>query len=332
MTSNDIVDVDIDHVYKVYYGSQNKNMTDPEAKQEHDTNYKELTDSLEYVIKDSVDYDGTYFAPYLYKTKYIIVGTRPISDRYPGEIGTENVCETIYSDYKIDKNKIHTVYVRNFRIKGLDLSDVERITVEIGGQQINKFYDFQIDICNKEFIKYTDKIPDEIVLPIDILPIPLHHQIKIRVWQKINHVLPVHDMKLEYDIYFSNNEKFNTATGDIKLLMNQAQYCGGPFDGRLNYNHPIDTMCIKYKENKRPEEISLLINGKYKLKLKLNYVLNDFYVYKFDKYVNFSQIDNAKFIDQDNKKLTDNEIDTEFCTNIQMMCVRSCMAGLMFSK
>ncbi len=320
MTSSDIVDIDIETVYKVHYGSQNKEMTDPEAKQEHDTNYKELIDSLEHVMKDSVDYDGKYFVPYLYKTERKFIEKKVVYDGY------------IYSDFKIDENKIHNIYVRNFRIKGLDLSDVDYIEVEIGGQRINRFWDFQIDICNKEFIKYTDKAPDEIVVPIDILPIPAWHQIKIRVLPKPNHVLPVHDMKLEYDIYSSNNEKFNTKTGDIKLLMNQSQYCGGLFNGRLDYNHPIDTMCIKYKENKRPEEISLLINGKYKLKLKLSYVLNDFYVYKFDKYVNFSQIDNAKFIDQDNKKLTDNEVDTEFCINIQMMCVRSCMAGLMFSK
>ncbi len=253
---------------------------------------------------------------------------------------------SISTDHIEDPN---LCFINNIKISGIKLEYIDNIYLEIGNQIICDFKKDTIEILNKEVnnIEYDKfklddftylNLPDDIIkiclkflniydetellLPIKIIPIPKYHLMYIIVTVKPNSI-PVLNLSLQYDILRTNNYKFDTDNNKVKLLINQPQYM-------KRWYNPVDTICVKFLGNNNiPEDFEIILpNNDNNYHLKLNhcykYTLNDYHVYKFDRFINFSNVNCGHSV---NIKFNAIVIDI-FCISSQLMQIKDGMVRL----
>lgn len=265
-------------------------------------------------------------------------------------------------------------YIRNLRFEGLNKKDFKYMDYEVGGQRFDRFFNCMYDVYVKELSHTFDNSllnDNTVIIPILILPLLEWHDIRVTIECNVKSKIV-----LKYDMYKTENKEYNTTDSKIELLINQVQQhtCWivdpepepetEPYSARLNYFHPINILCIRFKKDTN-KKIHLCFNGDMRLLLEHSYIVKDIinedydiYVYKFGtlytvvdkvfstvcddiagivksyltskKYINFSQIDNVRIMDENCYPIT-NYTDS-FCFNIQMVRIMLGMAGLQFSQ
>jgi hypothetical protein len=284
-----------------------------------------------------------------YKTKYECVY---IKDNYK---------RTVYIGKSGCKNQ---KFIKNIRIQGL--KNFSMITLEIGGQKIDRIYGFMYDTIAKRY--GLPKTENTVYLPYDIIPYPQEHEVKLHVCTDYNsgyedkcckdHRESEYEIMVLYDVYLYDQDedplklketgprKFRFPQGIIynEQLINQVQYHGPElvdskeYKLRLNYNHIVNTIAMNVPEgiDKNVEIFfGMSKDNVITTKLPLSYRVGEFAVYEIPD-INFSMVDRCQLIIEDTTDMkTDDNGEKKlhvFAFNKQILIFCNEVCALLFSK
>lgn len=340
--------VSIEEISKLFYGVQNEAIID--KLEILNKNKEDLINSLKFI--ETVEKPRKIWEEYIVGKKY-------------------------REEFELDEYTQNSkcLFIKNVRITGLNFNDLNYIDVMVGGQRIDRIYGFLYPMYAKEFPNnytnhnirkilddfiisdianiITEYLGDHIIIPLDVCPLPSYHTLQFRFElndkensQEMKNILD--NIRIVFDLYEIPNQDpytYSNYNGDIGgYAINQIQYCSDPITNistnrfRLNFNHPSNLFGVRIL-GCTAKNFKFRIDGTYLLELTPSYILDNIYVFKFEKYINYSRIDNISIM-MDIEEIEDIEKNKEydigkidiFCISVNLFRQCSGMAGLAFSK
>lgn len=254
---------------------------------------------------------------------------------------TETVCAT-NGAYYLDKtailNQSKCKLIKNVRVD--DLSNIKKIILRIGGQNIDAVYPEIFNALRKIYGMSNDEIP--IYLFKIGIPYLTWHQVDLEfelIDYKKNDDIYVtydvynHDEKHYTEEHNDNNKVYTYLIPDEKFIyttQKDTNFIKKKNKLMLCLNHPV-YYYILHKDVVDPE---FILDNKFKLKLLKTDEADDYNIYTLTKSlddmsdygINFSKIDNPILITN-----TENPVDV-YCVCGHILRIASGMAGLAFSK
>ncbi len=308
------------------YGSQNKIIIDrlDEFKEQENT----LLSSLKFI--ETVKYS------FLEKNSV-----------YSGNSGNSTLSVSMDLKYFLENKKC--LFMRNIRITNLNADDYEVVCIEVGGQRIDSIYNFLYPILIKELSDNFDNSlinDNNTIVPFKLLGLPYYNSVKFiiklsRQYIKLDGIFLMFDLfelPNQDPITFRSEHIFETIQYNGKKDMNIKTLSNIKHINKmikLNLANLNNLVGFKIDNGIVPKNIKLFLSSEMftgELNLVLSYVLDNIYIFKFEKIINFGTIDYTSLVFEIEDTRTDKNVDIfvvqPFCFNINLIRQMSGMTGL----